>query len=320
MKFLIIRLSSFGDVILSTPVLEEIKRVYPESQIDFIVMDRFKDAISGNPYMDNLIIFEKERYKGIFGIMKFCKNRGEYDYIIDIHAKIRSKLMGFFIKGKVLRYKKRVWWKTLLVKLGIIKYRVDDTIVKNYFRPLKKLGINYSGENLLFSYEKRDLEAVQQYSGAVVFAPGASKETKKWPVENFAKLAELLENEKLVIVGGKNEYNEFDIIAKQTGERCINLCGKLTLKESGALLSTAKYIVTNDSGPFHIARGVKTKSYVIFGPTDPGMFSYGEKEKLIYANEPCSPCSLHGDLKCPKEHFNCMKKITPESVYKIIKE
>ena len=91
-------------------------------------------------------------------------------------------------------------------------------------------------------------------------------------------------------------------------------------KESGALLSTAKYIVTNDSGPFHIARGVKTKSYVIFGPTDPGMFSYGEREKLIYANEPCSPCSLHGDLKCPKGHFNCMKKITPESVYKIIKE
>ena len=100
----------------------------------------------------------------------------------------------------------------------------------------------------------------------------------------------------------------------------INLAGKLTLKESGALLSKARFLVTNDSGPFHIARGVKCPTFVIFGPTSPGMFEYDRKNVLIYLNEPCSPCSLHGDKVCPQKHFNCMKKLNAEMVMEVIEK
>lgn len=319
MKFLIIRLSSFGDVILTTPVLEEIKRKYPDAKIDFIVMDSFQDAISGNPYIDNLIVFEKNRYKGMLGIINFSKIlTDKYDYIIDLHAKQRSVLISMLVKGKVLRYKKRSMWKSILVKLRLIRYNVDDTIIKNYFGALKKIGVNYRGENLLFNFKESDLANVNRYKNSVVFAPGASKNTKKWPVEYFGDLGILLKEEKIVLIGGKNEYDELEKIKAVIGERCINLAGKLTLKESGALISSAKYIVTNDSGPFHIARGVNTKSFVIFGPTDSNMFKYEKMETLIRAGESCSPCSLHGDEKCPKGHFNCMIKITPEIVYNVI--
>lgn len=321
MRFLVIRLSSFGDIILTTPVLEEIKKKYPDAKIDFVVMDKFKDAIIGNKNIDRIIVLERDVHKGITGIKKFCSTmEKEYDYIVDIHSKLRSRIISFFIKGKVLRYKKRAIWKSILVNLGIIKYSVDDTIVKSYFKPLKKLGIEYSGENLEFNFSEEDLNFVKEYSGAVIFAPGASKETKKWPAIYFAELGKKLKDERIVVIGGKSEFEELEYIKKEIGNNCENFAGKLSLKQSGALLAKSKYIVTNDSGPFHIARGVNCPAFVIFGPTDPNMFKYEKKERLIYAGEKCSPCSLHGDKICPKGHFNCMKKITPEMIYQKIKE
>lgn len=326
LRVLIIRLSSIGDVILTTPVLKELKKKYPNIIIDFIVMDKFKGAIEGCPYMDNLIIFNKKDDDGIFNIIEFAKKlkKNNYTHVIDLHGKLRSIIISKIIGGNVYKYRKRSWWKTLLVKLRIIKYTVDDTIVKNYFGAVKKLGVEYKGEDLNFAFSRVDLENIpEEYRGHVVFAPGASKNTKKWCVENFGELAKLIYEkygEKVLIIGGNEDYEAAEKIDSISGGNCVNLCGTLNLKESGALLSKSEYLVTNDSGPFHIARGVKCKSYVIFGPTSPGMFEFQKNEKLIYSGEKCSPCSLHGDKKCPKGHFNCMKKITGKDVFDIIEK
>ncbi len=323
MKILVIRLSSFGDVILTTPILTELRAKYPQAEIDFIVLDKFREAIRLNKNIDNLIVFEKDKYKGVKGIYNFSKTLGEYDLIIDLHAKLRSILISKFTKGKVLRYEKRAWWKTLLVKMKLIKYSVDDTIIKNYFKPLKSLGINYKGEKLDFDYSEKDLKKVDEYNDFIVFAPGASKETKKWKKEYFGQLAIKLSEKykkKIILIGGGNEVEELDYINEVSGGICINLAGKLSLKESGALLSKAEFLLTNDSGPFHMGRGVKTLSFVIFGPTDPNMFEYDKNSILLYANEECSPCSLHGDKVCPKGHFNCMNNLTVDKVFDLIKE
>ncbi len=321
MKILVIRLSSFGDVILTTPVLKELRERYPQAKIDFVVLDKFREAIRLNKNIDNLIIFEKEKYKGIKGIYDFSKKLDTYDLVIDLHAKTRSILIGKFLKTKVLTYKKRVWWKTLLVKLRLIRYNVDDTIIKSYFKPLEILGIKYKCEDLDFDFSKKDLEKVDKYNDFIVFAPGASKETKKWKKEYFGQLAIKLSQKykkKIILIGGGNEVEELDYINEISGGICINLAGELTLKESGAMLSKAYFLVTNDSGPFHIGRGVKTLSFVIFGPTDPNMFEYDKNSILLYAEERCSPCSLHGDKTCPKGHFNCMNNLTVENVFSII--
>ena len=320
LKFLVIRLSSIGDVILTTPVLAALKHKYPDASIDFVVMDTFKDAISGNPHIDSLILFDKNKYKGITGIYDFTRTlkSKRYDYIIDLHAKIRSRLISFLVTGKVLRYKKRALWKSLLVPLGWVRYHVDDTIVRNYFAPLKRIHVYFSGEDLSFYFRDQDAARVRSFQGAVVMAPGAANPTKKWLPDHFAALGQML-NEPVVLIGGREEFQVCEEICKTIGEKCQNLAGQLSLKESGALIAGANFIVCNDSGPFHMARGTRTKAYVIFGPTDPDMFSYNQKSVLIYAGLDCSPCSLHGDKKCPKGHFNCMLTLTPESVYKIIK-
>ncbi|WP_319369855.1 glycosyltransferase family 9 protein [uncultured Ilyobacter sp.] len=325
MRVLVIRLSSIGDVILTTPVLKEFKKKYPSAIVDFMVLDKFKDSIEGCPYVDNLIIFDKKKYLGIRGLKKFSdsvKGNG-YDYVFDLHSKLRSVAISRFIGAKTFRYRKRALWKTILVKAKIIRYRTDDTIVKNYFGALKKLEVEYRGEDLNFTFSPEDLDAVSEYRGFVVFAPGASKNTKKWTADGFGNLARLLKGKygkKIALIGGGGDNEMCESINAISQGSCVNLAGKLSLKESGALLSEADFLVTNDSGPFHISRGVKKKAFVIFGPTDPNMFEYDQYGVLVYREEPCSPCSLHGDKVCPKDHFNCMKLLKAEDVLKIIEK
>lgn len=321
MRILIIRLSSIGDIILTTPVLKAIKEKNPNIKIDFLVMDKFKAAIEDSPYVDNIIVFEKSLHDGLKNLYRFghALRKNKYEYVFDLHSKFRSWIIAWSIASKTYRYSKRSFFKTLLVKMKLIKYIVDDSIVKNYFRPFRVFGVEYKGENLNFSFKETDLKKVSEdLFGHVVFAPGASKNTKKWILGNFAELAKLIyekEKRKILLIGGKEDFEYCEEISRLSGNNCINLCGKLTLKESGALLSKSKYIVTNDSGPFHIARGVNCRSYVIFGPTSPKMFEFNENETLIYSKEKCSPCSLHGDKSCPKKHFNCMNRIKAQDLF-----
>ena len=326
-RILVIRLSSIGDVILTTPVLKAFKEKYPESIIDFLVIDKFKDAISLSPYVDNLLLFNKEKNDGLSNLIKFTKelSKNEYDYVFDLHSKFRSKIITFilskFYKVKSYTYKKRAFWKSILVNLKLIKYEVDNTIIKNYFSAFKDFDLKYQGEDLNFSFEPELKNKFEEYKNAIVFAVGASKETKKWTVEGFGKLAKKLYEtygKKIILVGSKEDYERCDTIEKISENSVINLAGKLSLKETGALLSQVRFLLTNDSGPFHIARGVGCKTFVIFGPTSPGMFDFGENDILVYNKIECTPCSLHGDKVCPKKHFKCMKELSYEKVFKII--
>lgn len=204
--------------------------------------------------------------------------------------------------------------------MRLIKYKVDNTIVKNYFGAFKDFGIEYKGEDISFVFSEKD-ETHKEYEGLPVMAPGASKNTKKWTKEGFGELANLIYEKygkETVLIGGKEDEELCNEIDKISGGHTINMAGKLSLKESGALLSRASFLVTNDSGPFHIARGVKCKTFVIFGPTSPEMFDFGNNTVLIDKNIKCSPCSLHGDKECPKGHFNCMRQITGKEVFETI--
>ena len=313
---MVIRLSSLGDIILTTPVLAAIKAKYPRSVVDFLVLDKFAEAISGNPHIDTLRLFDKRRHQGITGIARFARtlHSQNYDQVIDLHVKLRSIILTAFIGAPVFRYRKRSMHKSVGVKLRLMRYHVDDTIVNNYFGAVKHLGIPIGDEKLCFNYRSEDVQYVAAYKNFVALAPGAANATKKWPLSYFAQLGKLLD-EKIIIIGGPEDIAAGQEICRRIGANCQNLAGKLTLKQSGALIAQAKYIVCNDSGPFHMARAVGTRSFVLFGPTDPKMFSYASDANLVYANLPCSPCSLHGDHKCPLSHFKCMWSLTPEIIH-----
>jgi len=322
LKILVIRLSSIGDIILTTPVVRALKIRYPQAVIDFLVMDRFCDAIKGHPDISNVLEFNRDQYRGLTGILRFSSTlkSTKYDLVVDLHAKLRSRLISLALKSRTLRYTKRSFWKTLGVRLRLMRYQVDDTIVRNYFQPLSTLGIAPGPEKLDFAFSREDIDAVTKLKNRVVMAPGAANPTKKWPIEYFSELGRLLD-QPIVLLGGPEDVEDLEAIRKSIGsEDCKNLSGKLSLKQSGALLSIARFIVTNDSGPFHMARAGGRPVFAIFGPTDPGMFTFNQNETLIYSGEPCAPCSLHGDNECPKGHFRCMLNLTPELVFNIIKK
>lgn len=325
MKILVIRLSSIGDVLLTTPVLKAWKEKYPDSVLDFVVLKQFQAAIQDCPYIDHIYVFDKQKHDGMRNIRKFSKALKEngYDYVFDLHNKFRSQWMRWSMGIPYFVYPKRKWWKSVLVNLGLISYQVDDTIIKNYFAAFSSFSLNYRGEDLYFGVKEEEKKNFEQYRNFPVLAPGASKNTKKWPIENFALLAKLLYQKysyPSILIGGKEDEESCNKIIELSGGSVISFAGKLSLQESGALLSQAAFLVSNDSGPFHIARGVKCPSFVIFGPTSPGMFELGEQDVLIYAGVECSPCSLHGDKECPKKHFRCMKEITAEQILKKIEE
>ncbi|RRD39166.1 glycosyltransferase family 9 protein [Leptotrichia sp. OH3620_COT-345] len=334
MKILIIRFSSFGDIVLTTPVIKKIKEKYPEATIDFLVYTTFSEAISLNPNVKKVVLFDREKSKDRKYIKKIInKLKSEnYNYIIDLHSKFLSRIIGKNLenkKTKYYRYKKRKWWKTLLVKAKLINYKADCTIVESYFTSLKKLGIYFDdnarklgkGDDLEFYIDKnQEKKLIQKYNllseKYIVLSPGASKFTKKWPFYN--ELAKKIVREtdiKIFITGGKEDY---DLIEKN--DRIINLCGKISFKESGVIIKYAEISVVNDSGPFHISRALKTKTFVFFGPTDPDLFSFEDITFLI-KNSKCIPHSLYGDDKFPKKYEKCMSDISVEEVYeKIIGE
>ncbi len=335
MKILIIRFSSFGDVVLTTPVIRSIKEKYPHAEIDFIVYGTFSEAISLNPDINELIIFDRKKSKDrdyIKEVVKLLKSK-EYDYVIDLHSKILSRVIGKSLenrKTKYFRYKKRKWWKTLFVKAKLITYNADCTIVESYFTALKNLGISFTEDNLkagkgdgleFYINEEEEKEFLEKYKlkniEYIVLAPGASKFTKKWPFYN--ELAHMIiENtdNKIFIIGGEEDYAS---VKGDREGRIINLCGKISFKESGIILKYARMAVVNDSGPFHISRALKTKTFVFFGPTDPKLFSF-ENTTFLIRNPECPPHSLYGDDKFIKKYENCMKGITLESVFEKIKK
>lgn len=331
MKILIIRFSSFGDVVLTTPVITAIKEKYPNAKIDFIVYTTFSQAISLNPKIENVILFDKKKSKDKIYIEDIIKKlkKENYDYVIDLHSKILSRIIGKSISNKntkYLKYKKRKWWKTLLVKAKMIPYNADCTIVESYFTALKKMDIQFSNKNILsgngdgleFFIDKDEEEKiVKKYDlknrKYAVLASGASKFTKKWVY--YDELAKKIVNNNelsVIAVGGKEDFS--DILEN---EKVLNLCGKLSFKESAVIMKYSQFVVANDSGPFHIARALKCKIFVFFGPTDPKLFSFEKDTHLIY-NKNCKPHSLYGDDKFPKKYENCMKDIKVEEVYEKI--
>ena len=124
------------------------------------------------------------------------------------------------------------------------------------------------------------------------------------------------ENDFQFVVGGKEDFEK---VEEDKEKRIINLCGKINFKESGVILKYSKLAVTNDSGPFHIARAVKAKTYVFFGPTDPKLFAFEDKTYLFY-NEKCRPYSLYGEDKFPKKYADCMTGISVKTVFNEIKK
>jgi len=331
-KIAVIRLSSLGDIILTLPVLRILRFSYPEARIDVIVKKQYAELFQYCAYVTNIIPLDRQTSSSINNFQLFLKSlrQNRYDLVFDWHKNLRSTLLTLAIgKGKIVRYSKGSIGRRLLASTGLALGSFPRT-VERYNNTLRKIGIKAAIEPpVLQLHEDELVEAASrltqyfsQTSSANVLgiAPGARHHTKMWPLERFADLAgKFIENglfSGVAILGDQSERTLGDRIVSVAPERIINLAGKLTIRETAAMISHLPLILTNDSGLMHMATAVDTPVAALFGPTsrELGFFPLGRKTHVIETSLSCRPCTLHGQEKCHWRNWECMLDLSVEKV------
>lgn len=328
-KILIIRLSSIGDIILTTPLLRSIRKTYPNASITYITKKQYAGLLADSPYINELIAFDKsEGFRGLRRIKRRLRSQ-HFDAYLDIHKNWRSRFLRLGLgAGMIATYPKYIIRRTFLVRFKINLYKHIRPVYLRYFEAARKLGVQYDGEGTEIHFPKAATEKVtgvlfslgyQFDKPLVVICPGATYFNKKWLAEGFVKTARHLMKEKsafIIVHGGREDKDQCENIASDIGPGAFSLAGTLSLPESAALLKISTLVVANDSGLLHLAQSQKRPVVGIYGPTtrELGFFPLEQNSTVIETSLPCRPCTPKGLNYCPKVHFRCMNDITTEMV------
>ena len=325
-RILILRLSSIGDILLSSFFIRQVAKTFPKSKIDFVIKEQFGDLVKFNPNLDQVYYVQPEKgYAQLYQLRNELKSN-KYNLVFDLHNNLRTRfLLTGLSKSKKRKINKDKIIRALLVRFKINGYKEIKSIPIRYLETGKEVGINDDMNGLeLFWDNQTEEKLIKEYpflenDRYIALAPGAAHYTKKWPIEYFMELVDIItekRNERLVILGGLTDVD--DGMELELNDRVINLTGKLSLLESAIAIKNAKVLVSNDSGVMHMATAVKTPVLAIFGSTveELGFFPFRSKHCVIQ-NEglKCRPCSHIGKNYCPKGHFRCMLEIKPKFVY-----
>jgi ADP-heptose:LPS heptosyltransferase len=335
MKFLIIRFSSIGDIVLTTPVIRCLKKQVPDAEIHFLTKSTYHQILASNPYVDKIHLLEQS----LLSVITELK-RENFDCIIDLHHNLRSMKVKDALKIKSYSYQKlnvKKWIYTSL-KWNLLP---DIHVVDRYMETVKTLGVKNDGEGLDYFISREDTLnetdlPTSHSAGYIGVVIGAALNTKKYPFHHVKKICELLDHP-IVLLGGLEDADEGDRIAASDKIKIYNACGKFGLNESADLVRRAKLVVTNDTGLMHIAAAYKRQVISLWGNTVPefGMYPYygsnylertADNGKNIpydiveIKNLSCRPCSKIGYDICPRGHFKCMEKIDPDNVVALIRK
>jgi heptosyltransferase-2 len=330
-KVLVIRFSSLGDVILTTPVLDALKENYRDSEIYFLTKQKYQGLFEADPRINSVIYFQPEdKDKGVAGLFRLIKrlNQEKFDLIVDLHSNLRS----FFIRTLVKAQKKARYNKRLITRLQMVyfkKWNVNSiTTVESYLKSLEKIGIKIENRGPGLFVDHQEKIWAKQFLSQVGFkerellvgiAPGAKWEMKKWGKDKFSSVAKKLSQDlpaKILLVGDKNDQNLIEDIKDYVGENKVIQAVNLPLDKLMVLIERCEAFISNDSGPMHLASALGVPTIGIFGPTSPnlGFSPSWLNDKAFWAGVECSPCSLHGKKECVREKRFCMDEIMPKEV------
>lgn len=314
-KILVIRFSSIGDIVLTSPVVRCLQK-QTGAEIHFITKKSFAGIVANNPYISKVYSFEDSVHE----VGEQLKAE-QYDFVVDLHHNVRSLQVKRLLKVPYAAFPKLNIEKWLLVNLKINRLPAIH-IVDRYFQTVKKLGVKNDGAGLDYFIPEADHIAVETLpathrTGYIALVTGAKFATKQMPVSKMVEIIHKL-NRPVVLLGGKEDTETGEAVAAGCGALVYNACGKYNLSQSASLLKQADFVITHDTGLMHIAAALKKKIYSVWGNTVPafGMTPYlpGEGSKIIEVkNLACRPCSKIGHSRCPKGHFRCMTEINPDS-------
>jgi ADP-heptose:LPS heptosyltransferase len=308
-KFLIIRLSSIGDIILTTPVIRCLKNQDEKSEIHFLIKKQFLPVISSNPYIYKVHCYEND----LSSLLKTLKKE-HFDYIIDLHANIRSFIIKTRLGSYSITVNKINFRKFLMVrfKLNLLP---DVHIVDRYLESVRSLGIKNDAKGLDYFIPREDEVNIDSLpsvfrNGYIAVVIGGKHATKQIPADRLIQLCKLI-GHPVILLGGPDDRVAGENIAGAAGENVINACGNYNINQSASIVANSSLVITNDTGLMHVAAAFHKIILSVWGNTIPefGMYPYLPdplsrifEVKGLY----CRPCSKIGYKKCPQRHFRCM--------------
>jgi len=334
-KILIIQTAFLGDVILTTPLLKAVKTIYPESSLSFLLIPETKEVLANNPWLDEIIVYDKRKKdKGIANFFSLVKRirKKNFDRALIPHRSLRSASLCYLSKIPQRIGFDRSAGASLFTQK--IKYQKNLHEIERNLSLLEEIPVNDFKD---FSPElfptKEDFIRVEEFlrnhrseddKRIIAIAPGSIWATKRWLPERFAQVADLLIKElkaKIIFLGSKEDEQLCYQISDLMETDPAIAAGKMSFLQSAALISKCSVILSNDSAPVHMASAKGIPVVEIFGSTIPqfGFAPYGNKNVIIEKPLYCRPCGIHGKNKCPEKHFRCMKEITTQEVFEVVK-
>jgi ADP-heptose:LPS heptosyltransferase len=328
MKVLLLRFSSIGDIVLTTPVIRIVKTQVDNVEVHFATKASYRSITESNPYID------KAHYLGAkLGDLIAELRKEKFDFIVDLHNNLRTRIIKLALGVKSSSFDKINFQKWLMVNFKINKLP-HVHIVERYLAAAAPLGVKNDSLGLDYFIPEKDQVPIdwlpeEMRDGYVVYAIGGQHYTKKLPVERMIELCDKI-NKPIVLLGGKEDFDNGEKVRQffektpesQSFEKGLkelnkkttiyNACGKFNLNQSASLVKQARYVFTHDTGLMHIAAAFRKEIFSIWGNTIPlfGMYPYRTRFTVLENNKlNCRPCSKLGYEKCPKGHFKCMRDI-----------
>jgi len=331
-KFLIIQTAFLGDVILTLPLVQLLKKELPNSQIDFVAIPETSQILKSHPDISRLIVYDKHgTQKSLLAFIRFKNElrKERYDVVLCPHRSLRSCLLTKFSDTAI-----RIGFDNSAVKscftnlqpwsFGV--HEVDRNL--SLLKPLSAIGIQLSASSKempkIFP-AKENIEESERFlvendvhAPFAVVAPGTTWKTKRYPVDMMAQVVKKVSGKfgAMVIVGGKKDLwmeKSVEGISRNT----VSAIGKFSIMTSAEIIRRSSLVIANDSAPVHIASAFNVPTVAIFGPTvkDFGFYPYHDRSIVFEIDGlSCRPCSIHGGPRCPIGSFECMRRISPDEV------
>lgn len=317
MKYLVIRLSSIGDIVLTTPVFRCLKKQVKNAEVHFVTKQKYASLLSASPYVDKVHLF-RENIAALIAELEEEK----FDFVIDLHQNFRSNRIKNRLNIPAFSFDKLNFQKFLLIQFKINRLP-EKHIVDRYLETISSFGVENDNLGLDYfipkdeGFKKEDLPETFQ-NGFVAFVIAGTYYTKRLPGDKVSEICNML-SYPVILLGGKTEFDEGEKILSKSKGNVLNFAGKISLNKSASLVRDARVVLTNDTGLMHISAAFKKKILSFWGNTVPefGMAPYQSDpaSKIMEVKElKCRPCSKLGKQKCPKKHFKCMHDLDVNKV------
>ena len=328
-NIIVIKLSAIGDVIHALPVSYAIKEQFPETHLTWVVEQAAYAILEDNPYIDELILFEKAKFRSVRGFLReigpFRRRlrRRRYDASLDLQGLFKSAAIAWNAGAKLRIGTANMREGADLVSRPVRGAHAEGHIVERYLDVARALGCAVNEVRVPVAVSERDAaaaetllarEGVQTGRKFVAFAIGANWPNKRWPVEHFAALADRLYRAHYIPVlvgGGRLDETLAQDIMCASEIPPVNLVGRTNLKQLAHIFSRAALVLGGDTGPVHLAAGLRVPTVMLMGPTDANRNGpYGQLENAIEVDRPCCGCWKR---VCPKG-LDCLAAITVDEV------